>query len=239
MAVARGCVIAFVFCVLFSAAASVSNASSRGIQWNAAKQGKFVTSLCRDHRGNLWVGTEDKGVWEHHARTGRWQQFTVSSTGGTPSKLGPVLTAGTPNEHALGGNHIYAIACDRLGRIWVGHLNHGVSVYNGKSWRNYDVINGPLGERVFDIATCPVDGDVWVATDEGLTRYSLAHDSWSYYTRGVNGKGLPSNQIQAIAFAVPVHAYVDVGWGKSEGGDKSLTQAVTVSVRYCMTERPC
>lgn len=175
--------------------------SSTEIKWNSAEQGKFVTALCQDHHGNLWVGTEDHGVWEYHAQSHHWQQFTVSSTGGTPSKFGPVLTAGTPNEHALGDNHIYAIACDRLGRIWVGHANHGVSVYNGKSWRNYDVIDGPLGARVFAIATCPVDGDVWIATDDGLTRYSLSHHSWSYCTKGVNGRGLPSNQIQAIAFA--------------------------------------
>ena len=188
---------------MLSSLASIAAAapSQPAIKWNAGTQGKFITALCQDHRGNLWVGTEDKGVWEYHTTTQHWQQFTVSSTGGTPSKLGPVLTAGTPNEHALGDNDIYAIACDRLGRIWVGHLNHGVSVYNSKSWRNYDVINGPLGERVFDIATCPVNGDVWIATDEGLTRYSLKNDSWSYYTRGAKGKGLPSNQIQAIAFA--------------------------------------
>jgi len=34
----------------------------------------------------------------------------------------------------LGDDNGYAIACDKLGRIWVGHLNHGVSVYNGKQW---------------------------------------------------------------------------------------------------------
>ena len=193
--------ICFVLALLTLASNVTAAPSQPEIKWDAGRQGKFITALCEDHQRNLWVGTEDKGVWEYHARTHQWQQFTVSSTGGTPSGLGPVLTAGTPNEHALGDNDIYAIACDRLGRIWVGHLNHGVSVYNGKSWRNYDVINGPLGERVFDIATCPVNGDVWIATDEGLTRYSLKNDSWSYFTRGTKGEGLPSNQIQAIAFA--------------------------------------
>lgn len=189
------------------------------LHWNNGKQGKFITALCRDHQGHLWVGTEDHGIWEYVGATGKtdnsgakdWRHFTVKSTGGTLSKLGPVLTAGTSNEHALGDNHIYALACDRLGRIWVGTLNHGVSVYNGKSsggWENYGVLNGPLGGRVFDIATCPVDGDVWIATNAGLTRYSLTNDSWTYYTRqpgkhgsGGGGGGLPSNQIQAIAFA--------------------------------------
>ena len=97
------------------------------------------------------------------------------------------------------------------------HLNHGVSVFNGdcpnfrstghrpkvglglspSGWRNYDLLTGPLGERVFSIKTCPLDGDVWIATCAGLTRYRLDDDSWSYYTRA---EGLPSDDVQCLAF---------------------------------------
>ncbi len=140
-----------------------------------------------------------------------WIHFTRANTGGPPEPLGPVLSTGTPAEFALGDDDIYALACDKLGRIWVGNLNHGVSVYDGrppelderghfKGWRNYDVLSGPLGERVFAIKTCPVDGDVWIATSAGLTRYRIDSDTWSYYTRGTSGGGLPSDQIQALAF---------------------------------------
>ena len=97
----------------------------------------------------------------------------------------------------LGDDNAYALACDNLGRIWVGHLNHGVSVFNGKEWRNYDVLTGPLGERVFDIATCPADGDVWIATNAGLARYRLERGGWSYYTRA---DGLPADDVQCLAF---------------------------------------
>ena len=81
--------------------------------------------------------------------------------------------------------------------MWAGTLNHGVSVWNGREWKNYGVLDGPLGERVFDIAVCPRDGDMWIATNAGLTRYSQQKDSWSYLTRA---DGLPSDPIQAIAF---------------------------------------
>lgn len=160
-----------------------------------------VTALCADLHGGVWVGTEGAGVWRWNAQQGvgaaAWKQFTRQSTGGHPEKDGPVLTTGTTDVNALGDDCAYALACDRLGRIWVGHLNHGVSVFNGATWRNYDVVSGPLGERVFAIKTCPVDGDVWIANSAGLARYSLAEDSWSYITRA---EGLPSDQIQALAF---------------------------------------
>ncbi len=200
-----------------------------------------ITALTTDLDGNLWIGSENAGVWkaefsrerltegaktqrnaegteEDEAKNGNgsktlskrgsgraenalsptWSQFTRVTTGGSTEVNGPVLATGTPDEFALGDDNAYALACDGLGRIWVGHLNHGVSVYNGKQWRNYDVLTGPLGERVFDIAVNPADGDVWIATSAGLTRYSVTSDTWSYVTRA---DGLPSDQIQTLAFA--------------------------------------
>lgn len=139
----------------------------------------FITALARDDRGRPWVGTEDEGVWvlEGAGRDRKARQYT--------------------DKDGLGDNSAYALLCDRVGRIWVGHLNHGVSVFNGQAWKNYGVTEGPLGERVFALAASPVDGDVWIGTSGGLCRYGLATRVWTYYTRA---DGLPSDQIQALAF---------------------------------------
>lgn len=136
--------------------------------------GGFVTALMRDGNG-LWSGTEDQGV--AHLQAGKWTHYTT--------------------KDGLGDNDAYALGRDRLGRVWVGHLNHGVSVWNGKAWKNYGVADGPLGERVFAIATSPVDGDVWIAHNAGLTRYSLRDDTWTHYTRST---GLPTIEISSLAF---------------------------------------
>jgi len=145
--------------------------------WEVLKEpGEFIVSLASDKQGNVWVGTEDKGVFRYAPPTNQWTQFTT--------------------KDGLGDNNGYAICKDRLGRMWVGLLNHGVSVFNGESWKTYDVLDGPIGERIFDIACSPVDGDVWLATSAGLTRYSEKKDTWTNYTRA---DGLPEDQINAIA----------------------------------------
>ena len=137
---------------------------------------KFVVSSAIDSTGAAWIGTEGQGIWR--IANGQATQFTTAD--------------------GLGDNDAYAIAADKTGRIWVGHSSHGVSVFDGKShWRNYDVTSGPWGSRVFCIATCPVDGDVWIATEAGLTRYSLQKDSWSNFDRTA---GLPANEANALAF---------------------------------------
>ncbi len=145
--------------------------------WDHATQGGFLTSVTMDAQNAVWVGTEGKGVWRYDPHEKKWGQFTT--------------------KDGLGDDDIYALAVDKLGRVWAGHLNHGVSVWNGKKWKNYGVVDGPLGSRVFSIVTCPTDGDVWIATDCGAARYSIANDDWDYFTQA---SGLPSNQIQAIAF---------------------------------------
>ena len=148
--------------------------------WQAGTD-RCITALAQHSDGTIWVATEDSGVWRYDSNpapgAGNWKQFTA--------------------KDGLADNNAYALAVDQKGRVWAGTLNHGVSVWNGQQWKNYGVLDGPLGERVFDIAICPTDGDVWIATNAGLTRYSQQKESWSYVTRA---DGLPSDQVQAIAF---------------------------------------
>ena len=114
----------------------------------------FVTAMCCDQEGNLWVGTEDGGVQKCDLKKPPLEAWTLYTA-----------------KDGLGDDSTYALACDKAGRIWVGHGRHGVSVFNGKSWQNYEVVggisrpdsrSGPMGERIFAITVCPTDGDVWM-----------------------------------------------------------------------------
>jgi hypothetical protein len=162
---------------LCRAAGTTTTTLVPALGWDPFKQGCYPVSLASDAAGNVWVGTEDNGVWKYDPAKKNWTQFTT--------------------KDGLGDDCAYALAFDGQNRLWVGHLNHGVSVYNGDKWRNYGLLDGPLGDRVFAIAVSPKDGDVWIATDMGLARYSEKRQDWDYYTRA---SGLPSDQIQCIAF---------------------------------------
>jgi len=127
--------------------------------------GKFVTALCRDKAGNIWIATEDHGVFRYNpsAPKGRQiQQFTRQSTHGQ-----------------LGNNNIYALACDNHGRIWAGTLNHGVSVYNGRRWQTYDMVQnpkkhvlaGPLGNHIFALKFDTFTNQMWICTEAGISIY--------------------------------------------------------------------
>ena len=147
--------------------------------------GAVVMSLAAGPDGTVWVGSEDRGIL----------RFTPSADGGG----GTWRRFSLP--HGLGDPNAYALAVDPKGRVWAGSQSHGVAVFDGKSWRTYGPAEGPLGARVFDLAVQPRTGDVWMATDAGLTRYSQAGDSWTSWAPALKAaEGLPSRQIFALAF---------------------------------------
>ncbi|MDR3108408.1 MAG: hypothetical protein LBU65_01795, partial [Planctomycetaceae bacterium] len=74
----------------------------------------FITTMISDGDGGVFVGTEDYGVY-HYDNTGNSKQFT--------------------RKDGLGDDNAYALAIDKVGRLWVGHLNTGVSVFNGERWK--------------------------------------------------------------------------------------------------------
>ncbi len=184
--------------LLFALALSVHAHAAQNAPWTTfARPGRFITCLHATD-GALWIGTEDHGLWRldllaNPAGAGAWTQFT-----------------GDDGPHT---KHVYGLAEDTAGRLWVGTVNAGVSVYSGEAWRNYGVLDGCLGERVFAIAADadPQRGHVWIGTDQGLTCWtpapkatadaapgqaSLAPGTWRTVTRT---DGLPSDQVTAVA----------------------------------------
>jgi hypothetical protein len=157
------------FCSLASAQAPA------WVAWDPARQGQFITAAAV--RGSqAFVASDDHGLWRLAADGSGW-------------------TACNPAGAA--DDFVTSLAIDLQGRVWAGMGYHGVSVFDGKSWKNYDAPEGPLGHRVFRIAVCPTDGDVWMGTDLGLCRYSVKEDLWTWITRA---DGLPADQIGALAF---------------------------------------
>ena len=157
---------------------------ANSLPWDSGKQGAFVTALCADPQGRVAVATEDNGVWRYDPATHQYGHFTT--------------------KDGLGSDDVYALTVDAKGRLWAGTLR-GLSVYNGQHWKTYGPLEGVGGWRTFALAVCPTDGDIWIATEGGLTRYSLHGGAWTQYSRL---DGLPSDAISCLAFAGNGDLYV-------------------------------
>ena len=143
----------------------------------------FIMAMCTDLQGNLWLATEGAGVYRYDPsapQARRWTQFTKQNTHGT-----------------LANNCIYAIACDNRGRIWAGELNHGISVFNGRVWQDYDIVQnpkhhvlaGPLGNHVYAMAFDRYTDQMWIDTENGISIYQCGQSAPAVASRAIDPPG--------------------------------------------------
>lgn len=56
-------------CGLIFQTQSQTNLAPFPLQWNAKGQANYVLSLCQDLQGQIWVGTDDAGIWRYTPQT--------------------------------------------------------------------------------------------------------------------------------------------------------------------------
>ncbi len=136
-----------------------------------------------DREGNLWVGTELRGVFKYDGKTFTWF-----------------------NDHHLGGAAVRALFQDKHGNIWAGNNGGGLFRYDGNTFINIaeergltnkaflsgEIVKdepGTIG-RIFSLNE-DNDGNLWIGTvDAGAWKFD-GKTLTNYTTKD----GLPSNRI--------------------------------------------
>jgi ligand-binding sensor domain-containing protein/signal transduction histidine kinase len=114
----------------------------------------FVNTLLVDSGGRLWVGAQSGGLAvtdDPEAVSPSWRRTTVAD--------------------GLASDGVFSLTEDRFGRIYVGSLK-GLDRLDPNSGRidHFDTATGLVNNLVIDALTDP-DGDIWLATDGGVSRY--------------------------------------------------------------------
>lgn len=155
---------------------------------------KVITTLARDRRGDLWVGTENgisrmiPGInmlepsfenitVENGLSNGKAYSILEDREGnlwvGTDigaAKIGSLAFVGFTVDQGLTSDAVWAVMEDKEGRIWLG-TERGVNII-GKDQKvtSLDEEDGLHGKLVRTLAQDP-SGAVWVGTTTGLSRY--------------------------------------------------------------------
>ncbi|MVM34277.1 hypothetical protein GO755_29875 [Spirosoma sp. HMF4905] len=121
---------------------------------------KDIRSLYEDHRGQLWVGTNQGGLNRYDARTDSFSTFTTND--------------GLPN------NHIVGIVEDKDENLWLS-TNQGICRFNPKTktYRNYDESDGLQANEFFDACATGVNGQLVFGGPNGFNIFdpSKIHDN--------------------------------------------------------------
>jgi diguanylate cyclase (GGDEF)-like protein len=158
-----------------------------GYDWKqfAPLAGVSMHSLQADQDGNLWVGTDGRGVLRIHSATGAIDSFGANE-GFTSAHA---YTLRFDREHRLwaatdsglfvaeppyarfvpspGLPHrlFWAVTESMDGSIWAGGAG-GLYEYTGGQWRNWTKADGLSNQEVLSMGACP-DGSIWVGYSYG------------------------------------------------------------------------
>jgi hypothetical protein len=143
---------------------------------------KFITGICADGPHRIWVSGEDHGLYAGKIKYRHPYLPSHPAAASTASSAQPTILSNhdlhirwyhfdKANSPGLASNFITAICVDGKGRLWAGTDRHGVCVFNGKHWRHYSILNGPLGCHVYAIAFNQAADQVWIATENGISIY--------------------------------------------------------------------
>ncbi|MEM6709706.1 MAG: two-component regulator propeller domain-containing protein [Pseudomonadota bacterium] len=120
-----------------------------------------ITSILRDRAGNLWFGTEDAGLNRLRAGTTRFERFQHD----------PANLTGLPSNGA------WLTFEDKLGNLWIGTMDAGVARWSAENRQagRYSIeslSSSDLGSSSSVLAIeQDRDGDLWIASNKGLTRF--------------------------------------------------------------------
>ncbi|WP_020597804.1 response regulator [Spirosoma panaciterrae] len=139
--------------VLYSLLLSSSFAQLKGWQELTISDGLsqgMIYDLKQDHKGFIWIATKD-GL-------NRYDGYTFT-----------VFTHDTYNPYSLSSNACSSLLVDRHGRLWIGTLNSGLNLYDGRTQRFYHIdMSGPAsadaGNYEISLLTEDPDGNIWVGT---------------------------------------------------------------------------
>jgi len=130
----------------------------------------YITSLCIDDTGTLWIGTYEGGIIQYGDNT-----FTRIT-----------------NIPDLSSSHIRAVFRDSQKNIWIAAREKGVIRIHGNSYQVLDTTNGLNNNEPWCFSE-DARGRIWIATENGISIY---HNGTFQYLTAEGG--LLSNYVNAL-----------------------------------------
>ncbi len=156
-----------------------------GTDWKiyTTPDGLVVRALAGDAEGNIWIGTESRGL--NFFKAGKFISYQAEKSG-------------------LAGNDISCLYVDKDGALWIGTAGHGLARFFKGKWTHYSTSDGLVSNSISYIIE-DEDGDLWIGSNAGLMRLQkkLLNDFANGTVRSVSCRtygeadGLPTRECSA------------------------------------------
>lgn len=146
-----------------------------------------VTNITNARDGNLWVTSYHKGFDYFDKTTNKFTHYNQTSIKG------------------LASNSIWSIAEDKKGTLYIGHVDHGLSIFSPQTKDIKNFKNDPnnpesiAGNSIYSILIDSSD-NIWLGTNNGLVLFNPITEQFTRFAQNKNNPhSLISNTVLSLA----------------------------------------
>lgn len=162
----------------------------------------IVLSIALDSYGDIWIGTDKRGIQRFNRQRGQFEDFPAFS-----------------NEYSFPPGAVNSIFEDTEGSLWFAVSVYGVRrvsphLEKFTAFRHREKIDDSLGfNNVLDLMEGS-NGDIWIATDGGgLDRLNVATNQFDHFVHDpLNKQSLSSDSVLSLAEDLEGNIWIGT-WG--------------------------
>ncbi|WP_194551331.1 two-component regulator propeller domain-containing protein [Zobellia nedashkovskayae] len=148
--------------------------------------GFSIRSLTKNNNGELWIGTENNGL------------FIYTKT------LEPIqhIEYNVSKPNSISGNSIWSLLCTRNGVMWVAPYKSGLNFYDPEFFKFKHITSDPFNSKSLSnkLVNCfneDTKGKIWIGTDGGgLNCWNRTLDTFEHYS--LKDKNFGSNVVLSL-----------------------------------------
>lgn len=133
-------------------------------QFTKSKSGNIVSCISEGENGDIWIGTDDKGLIRYNPADGSHTHFM------------PV-----PGQNSISFHNIHALCFDG-DELWIGTYTGGINIYNTRTGR-FRVYRSNLYGGLENMSAYSIFKDrnstMWIGTMGGINVYNRENDSYT------------------------------------------------------------
>jgi PAS domain S-box-containing protein len=144
-----------------------------------------VWAICKDKRGNLWIGTWGGGLNRFDYKTETFKHYYND----------PIDTT------SIGSNNIFSVLEDSRGNLWIGTMGGGLNMFDSKKnmFTRYTISNSGIAFNYVQAIIEAKNGDLWFVNSNSIGHFDRTTKRFENFAHSANDStSLSSNKVISI-----------------------------------------
>jgi PAS domain S-box-containing protein len=144
-----------------------------------------VWAICKDKRGNLWVGTWGGGLNRFDYKTETFEHYYNDPK----------------DTNSIGSNNMFSIFEDNRENLWIGTMGGGLNMFDRKkkTFIRYNQSNSGIYTNFVQVIIETKNGDLWLANGSSFCRFDIKTKIFENFIHSENDStSLSSNKVISI-----------------------------------------